>query len=196
MAVPVRTLPDPDRLFVRGAQLRRQSMGTPSATRPAPPTEAERAFHRIIGEYDWGATWMRPGLDLPSRCLYTMTCLVALGREGSLRSHIRGALHLGFTHEQVIEVLPHLTLYERCVCAWVGYPLSRCARPHATGERLPPVPIAEARPWVMRGTQPNGWTTMGRWCPVRLDGGHDPLGLRRAALSYEEAEHGRGRISP
>ena len=31
MAAPVRTLPDPDHLFVRGAQRRRQSMGTPSA---------------------------------------------------------------------------------------------------------------------------------------------------------------------
>jgi len=42
---------DPDRLFERGAQLRRQYMGTPSTTRPAPPTEAERAFNRITGEY-------------------------------------------------------------------------------------------------------------------------------------------------
>ena len=39
------------------------------------------AFNRITGEYYWGATWTRPGLDLPSRCLCTMTCLAALGRE-------------------------------------------------------------------------------------------------------------------
>jgi len=101
----------PDRLFDRGHQLRMHYMGTPSTTRPAPPTEAERAFNRITGEYYWGATWTRPGLDLPSRCLCTMTCLAALGREGPLRSHIRGALHIGFTQEQVIEVFLHLTLY-------------------------------------------------------------------------------------
>jgi 4-carboxymuconolactone decarboxylase len=105
------TTEDPNRLFERGAQLRRQYMGTSSTTRPAPPTEAERAFHRITGEYYWGATWTRPGLDLPSRCLCTMTCLAALGREGPLRSHIRAALHIGFTQEQVIEVFLHLTLY-------------------------------------------------------------------------------------
>jgi 4-carboxymuconolactone decarboxylase len=40
-----------------------------------------------------------------------MTCLAALGREGPLRSHIHGALHIGFTHEQIIEVFLHLTLY-------------------------------------------------------------------------------------
>jgi 4-carboxymuconolactone decarboxylase len=47
---------DPDRLFERGAQLRRQYMGDQSAARPAPPTEAERAFNRITGEYYWGTT--------------------------------------------------------------------------------------------------------------------------------------------
>ena len=86
-------------------------MGDQATARPTPPTEAERAFNRITGEYYWGATWTRPGLDLPSRCLCTMTCLAALGREGPLRSHIRAALHIGFTQEQVIEVFLHLTLY-------------------------------------------------------------------------------------
>jgi len=105
------TTEDPDRLFERGNRLRMQYMGAPSAARPAPPTEAERAFNRITGEYYWGATWTRPGLDLPSRCLCTMTCLAALGRAGPLRSHIRGALHIGFTQEQVIEVFLHMTLY-------------------------------------------------------------------------------------
>ncbi len=105
------TTQDPNSLFERGNQLRRQYMGTPSEARPAPPTEAERAFNRITGEYYWGATWTRPGLDLPSRCLCTMTCLAALGREGPLRSHIRGALHIGFTPDQVIEVFMHMTLY-------------------------------------------------------------------------------------
>jgi len=40
-----------------------------------------------------------------------MTSLAALGREDPLRSHIRGALHIGFTHEQVIEVFLYMTLY-------------------------------------------------------------------------------------
>lgn len=105
------TTEDPDRLFERGNQLRMQYLGTPSAARPAPPTAAERACNRLTGEYYWGATWTRPGLDLPSRCLCTMTCLAALGREGPLRSHIHGALHIGFTQDQVIKVFLHMTLY-------------------------------------------------------------------------------------
>ena len=102
---------DPDRLFERGNQVRRQYLGTPSATRPAPSPEAERAFRRITGAYYWGATWTRPGLDLPSRCLCTMPCLAALGRAGPRHSHIRGALHIGLPQDQVIEVCMYMTLY-------------------------------------------------------------------------------------
>ena len=99
---------DPDSLFQRGDEYRRNYMGTGGGARPAPPTDAEGELGRVTGEYYWGATWTRPGLDLPSRCLCTMTCLAALGREGPLRSHIRGALNIGFTQDQIIEVFwPH-----------------------------------------------------------------------------------------
>lgn len=105
------TAQDPKTLFERGNQLRQQYMGPQPAGRSTPPTETERAFNRISGEYYWGATWTRPGLDLSSRCLCTLTCLAALGRHSPLRSHIRAALHIGFTQDQVIEVFLHLMLY-------------------------------------------------------------------------------------
>jgi 4-carboxymuconolactone decarboxylase len=111
---------DPDSLFQRGDEYRRNYMGTTSAARPAPPTQAERELGRTTGEYYWGATWTRPGLDLPSRCICTMTCLAALGREGPLKSHIRGALNIGFTQDQIIEVFGHMTLY-------AGIPFARGA---------------------------------------------------------------------
>ena len=111
---------DPDSLFQRGDEFRRNYMGTTSAARPAPPTQAERELGRTTGEYYWGATWTRPGLDLPSRCICTMSCLAALGREGPLRSHIRGALNIGFTQDQIIEVFGHMTLY-------AGIPFARGA---------------------------------------------------------------------
>ena len=111
---------DPDSLFQRGEELRRSYMGDTSAARPNPPTQAERELGKITGEYYWGATWTRPGLDLPSRCICTMACLAALGREGPLRSHIRGALNIGLTRDQIIEVFGHMTLY-------AGIPFARGA---------------------------------------------------------------------
>ena len=102
---------DPDSLFQRGDEYRRNYMGAGATSRPAPPTDAERELGRITGEYYWGATWTRPGLDLTSRCICTMTCLATLGRHGPLRGHIRGALNIGLTRDQVIEVFGHMTLY-------------------------------------------------------------------------------------
>ena len=49
-----------------------------------------------------------------------MTCLEALGREEPLRSHIRGALNIGVTQDQIIEVFGHMTLY-------AGIPFARSA---------------------------------------------------------------------
>ncbi len=34
-----------------------------------------------------------------------------MGREGPLRSHIRGALNISLTQNQIIEVFGHMTLY-------------------------------------------------------------------------------------
>jgi len=102
---------NPDYLCERGDRFRKQEMGKQPGTQPVPQTQAERDFSRIPGIYVWVTMRTRPGLDLHSRWLCTITCLAALGREGPLRSHIRGALNIGFTQEQIIEVFLHMTLY-------------------------------------------------------------------------------------
>ena len=66
------------------------------------------------------ATWIRPGPYPMSRCICTMTCLAALGREGPLQSHICGALKIGLTQNQTIDVFGHMTLY-------AGIPFARGA---------------------------------------------------------------------
>ena len=111
---------DPESLFQRGEEFRRSYMGNSPRTRTTAHTEAETELNRITGEYYWGATWTRPGLDLTSRCICTMACLAALGREGPLRSHINGALNIGLTRDQIIEVFGHMTLY-------AGIPFARGA---------------------------------------------------------------------
>jgi 4-carboxymuconolactone decarboxylase len=86
-------------------------MGEPSATALGPVTQAEREFNRLTTEYYWGSVWNRPGLDLQSRSICTLSALTALGRESQLRSHIRGALNIGLTQEQIVEVFIHTTFY-------------------------------------------------------------------------------------
>lgn len=55
----------------------------------------------------WGAVWGRPGLDLKSRSLITVSVLLALGRRHELKLHLNGALNNGWTREELQEILLH-----------------------------------------------------------------------------------------
>ena len=101
----------PDDLYERGAAKRIEYMGQPASGALGPVTQAEKDFNRLTTEYYWGSIWNRPGLDLPSRSICTMAALTALGREAQLASHIRGALNVGLSQEEIVEVFVHATFY-------------------------------------------------------------------------------------
>ncbi len=110
---------DLESVFQRGVARRTELMGeNAGGGRPGPVTNAEREFGRLSTEYYWGSIWTRPGLDLRSRSICTISALTVLGRHGPLRSHVRGALHIGISQEEIIEVLIHTTFYG-------GIPFSR-----------------------------------------------------------------------
>lgn len=112
---------DPEDLYQRGVVIRAEYMGEGSqGARSQPVTNAEKEFSRLTTEYYWGSVWTRPGLDLSSRSICTLAALTALGREGPLRSHIRGARRIGLSQEEVIEVFIHAAFY-------VGLPFVRTA---------------------------------------------------------------------
>jgi 4-carboxymuconolactone decarboxylase len=115
------TTETPDDLYERGVKRREELMGPPSGTPgPAPVTQAEREFTRLTTEYYWGSVWTRPGLDLQSRSICTLAALTVLGREGPLSSHVKGALNIGLTQEEIIEVFIQTTFYG-------GLPFTRAA---------------------------------------------------------------------
>jgi alkylhydroperoxidase/carboxymuconolactone decarboxylase family protein YurZ len=114
------TTETPDQLNERGIAKRVEYMGPPSGGGPGAVTEAEKVFNRLTTEYYWGSTWTRPGLDLPSRSICTMAAMAALGREAQLASHIKGALNIGLSQEQIVEVFVHATFY-------CGLPFTRSA---------------------------------------------------------------------
>ena len=111
----------PEDLYQRGTKRREELMGAPIETpSPAPVTQAEREFNRLTTEYYWGSVWTRPGLDLQSRSICTLAALTVLGREGPLRSHIKGALNIGLDQEEIVEVFIQTTFYG-------GLPFTRAA---------------------------------------------------------------------
>jgi 4-carboxymuconolactone decarboxylase len=67
---------------------------------------------RFVYEFPFGDIYSRPGLDLKSRQLVTISALAALGTAGpQLKSHIHGSLNVGLTREEIVEALTQLAVY-------------------------------------------------------------------------------------
>ena len=68
-------------------------------------------FQDLITRYAWGEIWSRPGLDHATRRLLTIGMLIALGRDGELRLHLRSALEQGVPAETLKEVILQSAVY-------------------------------------------------------------------------------------
>ncbi|WP_062895986.1 bifunctional 3-oxoadipate enol-lactonase/4-carboxymuconolactone decarboxylase PcaDC [Mycobacterium avium] len=68
-------------------------------------------FQDLINRYAWGGIWTRPGLDLRSRSLITLTALVARGHHEELAMHLRAARRNGLTNEEIKELLLQTAIY-------------------------------------------------------------------------------------
>lgn len=67
---------------------------------------------RYIIEFAFGDIYSRPGLDLKSRELATVAALTALGNaQPQLKVHIHGALNVGCTRTEVVEVILQMSVY-------------------------------------------------------------------------------------
>ena len=105
----------------KGYELRRQLMGeayvdTINQTVYADPLM--KKFIDVATETAFGTVWARPGLDLKTRTLVCVVSDTATGRTPELGIHLRMALRQGWTEDQLVEVLLHLSSY-------VGLPLVR-----------------------------------------------------------------------
>ena len=95
----------------RADVVRRRVLG-PDLPAPKPPaTEAQAAFTALASPKIWGGVWDRPGLDLVTRRVITMSVMVALGRPEGLFAHARGALADGMSAEQIAEIVLHCAVY-------------------------------------------------------------------------------------
>jgi len=69
-------------------------------------------FARYLIEFPFGDIYCRPGLDLKSREIAVVAALTALGNAApQLRVHINGALNVGCTRQEVVEVIMQMAVY-------------------------------------------------------------------------------------
>jgi 4-carboxymuconolactone decarboxylase len=69
-------------------------------------------FARYVIEFPFGDIYPRPALDLKSREIAVVAALTALGNAApQLKVHIHGAINVGCTREEIIEVIMQMAVY-------------------------------------------------------------------------------------
>lgn len=67
---------------------------------------------RFLVEGPFGTVYPRPRLDLKTREMLTVAALTVLGYpQGELKEHIRGALNVGCTREEILEIILQMAVY-------------------------------------------------------------------------------------
>src|ERR1700744_5358097 len=103
---------DDRELYEQGMKTRRAVLGDAHVDATLKnKNEFTAAFQDFITRYAWGEVWSRPGLPKETRSLLTLAMMVALNRPDELRMHLRAALNIGITRDQIQEVLLQTAIY-------------------------------------------------------------------------------------
>ena len=83
-------------------------------------------FARYLIEFPFGDIHSRPALDLKSREIAAVAALTALGNATpQLKFHIHGALNVGCTRQEVVEVIMQMAVYAGFPAALNGLPAAK-----------------------------------------------------------------------
>ena len=108
-------------LYEKGMAKRRQLMGDAAVEAAGKGVYADPVMQKFLDvavENVFGNLWTRPGLDDKTRALICVISDICTGREPELELHLRMALRQGWTEDELIEVLLHLSGY-------IGVPIIR-----------------------------------------------------------------------
>lgn len=102
-----------DELLAKGREIQAQ-LWPQVATGPTgafPAAKLAPDFYRYVAETAFGMIWSRPGLALRDRSLVTVAQLAALGKTEEMKAHLRGAVNLGISRDELVEVLMQTAVY-------------------------------------------------------------------------------------
>ena len=103
---------DERKRYDQGMKTRRAVLGDAHVDRTLKNrTKFNEPFQDLITRYAWGEIWSRPGLPRKTRSLLTLSMLVALNREPEFRMHLKAALSLGVSRDEIQEVLLQAAIY-------------------------------------------------------------------------------------
>jgi 4-carboxymuconolactone decarboxylase len=105
------TMADSTDFMTRGREVAGKLWGTRAGGQELPAQRLAPDFFALVTQFVFGGFWARPNLDLRSRSLCTVAQLAALGKLDELKGHLHGALNLGISREELIEVLMQTACY-------------------------------------------------------------------------------------
>lgn len=95
-----------EEMETRGRALREQLMGVQDRGGYADAlVDLAPDLRRITLQFGFGEIFFRPGLDLKSRVVCATAALTALRADGQLRNFLGAGLRMGFSQEEILEVL-------------------------------------------------------------------------------------------
>jgi 4-carboxymuconolactone decarboxylase len=98
--------------YVRGLQKLNEIDGEVGERIVASLADIAPDFARYVVEFSFGDIYSRPGLDLKARELAVVAALTAMGNAApQLAVHIEGALNVGVTREEIVEVIIQMAVY-------------------------------------------------------------------------------------
>jgi 4-carboxymuconolactone decarboxylase len=98
--------------FERGWQKLREIDGEQGERVIAAMQDIAPDFGRYLIEFPFGDIYSRPQLDLMSRELGVVAALTAMGTaQPQLAVHIHGALNVGWTEQEVVEIMMQMAVY-------------------------------------------------------------------------------------
>lgn len=101
-----------DELYEEGVRVHQEYISDITAYQSEDPNSQENQLDRIINEYHWGAIYTRPHLDQKARVICGLACMTVMGQyDRQMRARIEGALRVGLTPEEIMEVFIQLTMY-------------------------------------------------------------------------------------
>lgn len=103
---------DERKRYDQGMKTRRSVLGDAHVDRALKNrTKFNEPFQDLITRYAWGEIWSRPGLPKKTRSLMTLSMLVALNRGEEFRMHVKAALSIGVSRDEIQELLLQAAIY-------------------------------------------------------------------------------------
>jgi alkylhydroperoxidase/carboxymuconolactone decarboxylase family protein YurZ len=95
----------------------------PADALPGEPASAAELRSKLMTQA-FTDSWTRTALDRKTRSLLTVAIVATLGLDRELRAHVGGALKLGVTPEELVDLFIHLGAYAGAPRASAGWTIA------------------------------------------------------------------------